>query len=224
MTASGGENAAELMRVHERTPARFREALGVSTRRFGECEIAVKNTPQPAEVPELGLASSTILAHDDEWQTLSQIPGEPLMTKLIVLWLGLAIIRPLDRPVRRSPIRVFADLKHTGALAGPLTSVAMAPNEFVIAAPLPARSPDRDRSREKFEPATSSWSGWVDCVSRRPKGAGELVVSIDSDIGRFLRLFRKSKSGWRRMAPSERPVMDGGTGRGRRCWKSAWAL
>ena len=116
---------------------------------------------------------------------------------IILLALGS---RPTDEPTQ--PIRVFADLKHTGTLAGPLTSSAMAPNDFVIAAPLPARIPDR-HLRENVEPAAQVLERLGRLRVEAPMGASELVVSVDGDSGRFLRLFRKAKSEWRRVTPSK---------------------
>ena len=128
------------------------------------------------------------------------------MTKLIVLWLGLAIIMAPGTPGSDAPhqsFRVFADLGHTGTLTGPLTSSPTAPNEFGIAVPLPVRSTERDRSAEKFDAGDPLAERLGRLRVETTKGAGDLVVSIESDTRRSLRLYRKSDRRWRRMAPNE---------------------
>jgi hypothetical protein len=72
------------------------------------------------------------------------------MTSLITLgiWLGSFLIladESSPSPQPQPTFRVFADLKHTGILTGPLASSSRAPNEFGIAVPLPAVSGTRDR-------------------------------------------------------------------------------
>ena len=78
------------------------------------------------------------------------------MTSLIPLgiWLGCLLTLADESPVSRQPqpiIRIFADLKHTGILTGPLASSAPAPNEFGIAVPLPPVSGTRDRWPDRLD-------------------------------------------------------------------------
>ena len=120
------------------------------------------------------------------------------MIHLVPLSLGLIVLlamgsRPDDEPTQ--PLRVFADLDHTGKLSGPLTSRALNPDEFAIAVPLPGRSTDR-RVRENVERLGRLRLEAV-------KGAGELVLSADATTSRHLRLFRRGKSEWRRVAPGK---------------------
>jgi hypothetical protein len=90
-------------------------------------------------------------------RTLAYDCGTPLVPSFILLWIGLvsSLIMADESPTSRRPpqsFRIFADLKHTGILTGPLTS-SPAPNEFGITVPLPAVSASRDRWPEKLDAA-----------------------------------------------------------------------
>ena len=68
------------------------------------------------------------------------------MFHLVPLSLGLIVLVALESPGSEEPtpaIRVFADLKHSGRLAGPIESAAMGADDFAIAVPLPGRVADR---------------------------------------------------------------------------------
>ena len=68
------------------------------------------------------------------------------------IWLVCSLVAADESVPARQPqpsVRVFADLKHTGILAGPLSSPA--PDEFGIAVPIPAVSGGRDRLPEMLD-------------------------------------------------------------------------
>ena len=112
----------------------------------------------------------------------------------------------MNRPPARPPqptFRVFADVKHTGILTGPLTSSSLAPNEFGIAVPLPAVSAGRDRWPEKLDADDQIVERLGRLRVETTQAAGDVVVSLESDSRRCLRLFRNGVGGWRRQAPSE---------------------
>ncbi len=130
------------------------------------------------------------------------------MTSLISLWvwLGFSLVitdesPPSGRPVQA--IRVFADLEHKGILTGPLMSSTPAPSEFAIAAPLPAVSGGRDRWPERLDADDPVAERLGRLRVETTQAAGDVVVSIESDSRRCLRLFRNAAGGWRRQAPSE---------------------
>jgi protein-arginine deiminase len=123
------------------------------------------------------------------------------MTSLIVLgiWLGFSLIMADPSPPSQQPqpaFRIFADLAHTGILTGPLTSSSLTPNDFGIAVPLPTRS--SGRWPEKLDAGDQL----VDRLGRlrveTTPDAGDVVISIESDSRRCLRLFRNGAGGWRR--------------------------
>jgi Protein-arginine deiminase (PAD) len=127
-----------------------------------------------------------------------------LISRLI--WLGLSLItadEPAPSPQPQQILRVFADLKHTGILTGPLTSSSPGENEFGIAVPLPAVNNGRDRWPEKLDAADQVVKRLGRFRVETTQAAGNVVVSIESDSRRCLRLFRNTASGWRRQAPSE---------------------
>jgi hypothetical protein len=69
------------------------------------------------------------------------------------IWLGFSLIMADESAPSLQPqqtLRVFADLKHTGILTGPLTSSSPAQNDFGIAVLLPAVNTGRDRWPEKL--------------------------------------------------------------------------
>ena len=122
------------------------------------------------------------------------------------IWLGLFIIRASESPPSRQSsqtLRVFADLKHTGTLTGPLPPSSPGPNDFGIAVPLPARSSGRDRWPEKLDTGDPLIERLGRLRVETTKGATDVVVSIESDNRRCLRLFRNADDGWRRLAPGE---------------------
>ena len=104
----------------------------------------------------------------------------------------------------RQTFRVFADLKHTGILTGPLTLSSPAPNEFGIAVPLPARTSGRDRWPEKIDADDPLVERLGRLRVEAIHAAGDIVVSVDSDTRRCLRLFRNDVGGWRRQALKRR--------------------
>ena len=129
------------------------------------------------------------------------------MTSVIAhwIWLGLCLITADESAPSLQPqqtLRVFADLKHTGILTGPLTS-SPAENEFGIAVPLPAVNTGRDRWPEKLDAADQVVKRLGRFRVETTQAAGNVVVSIESDSRRCLRLFRNTAGGWRRQAPSE---------------------
>ena len=130
------------------------------------------------------------------------------MTSLISLriWLGFSLVlayeSPPSQPTQQT-FRVFADLNHTGILTGPLTPSSPAPSEFGIAVPLPARSAGRDRWPEKLEADDQMVERLGRLRVETTQAGGDVVVSIESDNRRCLRLFRNAAGAWRRQAPSE---------------------
>lgn len=130
------------------------------------------------------------------------------MTSLISLWIGLGfslILADESLPPGQpeQTFRVFADLKHTGILTGPLTSSSPAPNEFGIAVPLPAVSGSRDRWPEKLAADDPRVERLGRLRIETTQAAGDVVVSVTSDSHHSLRPFRKDVGGWRRQAPSD---------------------
>ena len=114
------------------------------------------------------------------------------MIHLVSISLGLIVFgalepRSFEEPAQ--PLRVFADIRHTGRLTGPIQSGAMGADDFAIAVPLPGRVADRHLT-DKGESGVqvSERLGRVRIEAAR--GATELVVSVDGDSVRFVRLFR----------------------------------
>ena len=100
-------------------------------------------------------------------------------------------------------VLVFADLKHTGILTGPLSSSPEAPDEFGIAVPLPARYAGRDRWPDKLEDDDHLVERLGRLRIETTQDAGEVVVSIEAESRRSLRLFRNGPGGWRRQTPGD---------------------
>ncbi len=124
------------------------------------------------------------------------------MTSLTPLWLGLAVILTSESPRSDEPrqsLRVFADLTHTGTFSGPLTPSPRAPNEFGIAVPLPTRSADRLPKKVDAGDHVADRLGRLRLETTTEAGA--VVVSIESPSRRWLRLYRKTEGGWRRLTP-----------------------
>jgi len=122
------------------------------------------------------------------------------------IWLGFFFILAYESPPSQQfqqSLRIFADLKHTGILTGPLTSSPPAPNEFGIAVPIPARSAGRDRWPEKLDTDDPVVERLGRLRVETSQAAGDVVVSIESDSRRCLRLFRNAAGGWRRQPSSE---------------------
>ena len=74
--------------------------------------------------------------------------GEPLLSCVIPLLLGLLIVQANDAPPaeRTGPaFQVFADIDHKGKLSGPLKVSPEAGKDFVVVAALPTRGADRER-------------------------------------------------------------------------------
>ncbi len=125
------------------------------------------------------------------------------MIHLVSISLGLIVFwalepRSFEEPAQ--PLRVFADIRHTGRLTGPIQPGAMGADDFAIAVPLPGRVADRHLT-DKGESGVqvSERLGRVRIEAAR--GATELVVSVDGDSVRFVRLFRRAKGEWRRLPP-----------------------
>jgi protein-arginine deiminase len=130
------------------------------------------------------------------------------MTPLLSLgiWLGISLIMAEETPPSQQPqqsFRIFADLKHTGTLTGPLTASSPSPDEFGIAVPLPGRSTGRDRWPEKLNAEDQVVERLGRVRVETTPAAGDLVVSIESDSRRCLRLFRKAGGEWRRQSPNK---------------------
>ena len=128
------------------------------------------------------------------------------MSSLIALGLGLTISVATGSPPTEQPrpaFQVFADLQHNGTLTGPLTSTWKAGKDFCIVAPLPTRSADRGLLREKADAGEQIVRRLGRLRVKTTKGDGDVDVSIESENRRCLRLFRKSESEWRRVAPRE---------------------
>jgi hypothetical protein len=128
------------------------------------------------------------------------------LSYVIPLWLGLLIIPATDSPQAeraRPAFQVFADFDHTGKLSGPLNWSPQAGKDFVIVAPLPARGADRGLVLERAEADETLLKRLGRLRVETTKGGGDVDVSIESENRRWLRLFRKSDDGWRRVAPSE---------------------
>ena len=124
----------------------------------------------------------------------------------VPIWLGLSVISAFEAPPSEQPqqtFRVFADVTHSGTLNGPLSSAVPAANEFGIAAPLPSGSAGRKRWPEKLEADDPVVERLGRLRIETTPAAGDVVVSIESDSRRCLRLFRKGAGGWRRLAPGE---------------------
>ncbi len=148
------------------------------------------------------------------------------MTSLISLrvWLGFAVLMASESPSSRKPepgLRIFADLKHTGNLGGPLTSSPPAPDEFGIAVPL-ARGAGRDRWPERLDANNRIVQRLGRLRVEMTPPAADVVVSIESDHRRSLRLFRNVDGGWRRQASREDHTWTLAPGR-MGCWNWAWA-
>ena len=134
--------------------------------------------------------------------------GQPFMKSLIVvgIWLALRLFAADELVPARRPthsVRVFADLKHSGILTGPVGSSALAPGEFGIAAPLQAVSGGRDRWPEKLDTDDQAAERLGRLRVEATQTADEVVVSIDSETHRYLRLYRKDAGAWRRQAASD---------------------
>jgi protein-arginine deiminase len=124
----------------------------------------------------------------------------------IGIWLGFSLIMAAESPPSQRPepsFRVFADLKHTGMLTGPLTSSSQAPNDFGIAVPIPARSGHRDRWPDKLDAGDRMVERLGRVRVETAKAVDDVVVSFESDSRRCLRVFQNVDNGWRRLAPSE---------------------
>ncbi len=149
------------------------------------------------------------------------------MTSLIPLkiWLGISVIAAFEAPPSPQPqptFRIFADLKHTGILAGPLTLTALDPSEFGIVVPLPSGSASRDRWLEKFDVNDPVATRLGQLRIETTAGAGNVVVSIESDSRRCLRLFRKGGTYGGGCRPAR--IVHGPWHRERTgWWKWAWA-
>lgn len=102
--------------------------------------------------------------------------GKPPMTPLISawIWLGFTLGTAEEPTPSRRPqpaFQIYADVKHTGILAGPLTTSSLAPNEFGVAVPLPAVSDGRDRWPEKLDADDQlvEHSGECELRQRKPR-------------------------------------------------------
>ena len=142
------------------------------------------------------------------------------MTSFVSLWiwLGLSLVAADDRPSPRQPqpiFRVFADLNHTGILSGPLASGSPTANEFGIVVPLPAAGGGRDRWPEKLDADDPIVKRLGRLRVEATPAAGDIVVSIESESRRSLRLFRNDAGGWRRQAANEDHGMDTDAGQRR---------
>ena len=141
-------------------------------------------------------------------KTFADDRGKPIMTSFMSLWvwLGLSFISADDLPSPRQPqptFRVIADLKHTGILSEPLASRSANLNEFGIAVPLPAAGGGRDRWPEKLDVDDPNVKRLGRLRVEATPAAGDIVISIQSDSRRSLRLFRNDADGWRRQSASE---------------------
>ena len=122
------------------------------------------------------------------------------------VWLGFCLVMTDESTPSRRPeqtFRVFADVKHSGILTGPLKSSLPAPNEFGIAVPLPAVSNSRDRWPEKLDTDDPRVERLGRLRIETTQAAGDVVVSVESNNRRCLRLYLNGIGGWRRQAPSE---------------------
>ena len=79
----------------------------------------------------------------------------------------------------------------------------LAPNEFGIAVPLPARILDRSRLPENLAPGDHIVEKLGRLRVEITRGEGDLVVSIESESSRQLRLFQRANGEWRRLATSK---------------------
>jgi Protein-arginine deiminase (PAD) len=119
-------------------------------------------------------------------------------------WLPiLAAVAVAAGPTQPAAINVFADLRHTGTLSGPLPASPTDANEFGIAVPLPASYADRD-------PLPARIGGGEDFGERLGRlrietkpGAPGPLISISCENDGCLRLFQKVDRVWRRVAPNE---------------------
>ena len=111
------------------------------------------------------------------------------MTSLISLrvWLGLCLISAYESPPGQQPlqtVRVFADLKHTGILEGPLASSSQAPNDFGIAVPIPSGSAGRERWPDKLDADDPMVERLGRLRVEATEVAGDVVVSIEEFAAR----------------------------------------
>ncbi len=128
------------------------------------------------------------------------------MARVIPLGMSLIVIfavepRAADEPPRS--LRVLADWNHTGNLIEPRKFSVLAPNEFGIAVPLPARILDRTRLPEKLAPGDHVVEKLGRLRVELTRGTGDLVVSIEGESSRQLRLFQRANGEWRRLATSK---------------------
>src|SRR5262245_55916335 len=116
--------------------------------------------------------------------------------ELVALALTAPFVR-LDRIFTPAApaIRVFADLKHTGRLAGPVRG-AIADKEFGIAVPLPTALADAE-----LLPTSDAEGGEI--APRlgllRLEGSevrGDISISASGVGNEALRLYRKTTTGW----------------------------
>ena len=100
-------------------------------------------------------------------------------------------------------IRVFADLKHTGRLAGPVKVGELTVKDFGIAVPLPTNIadvdllPTKDAEGQDIAPRL----GLVRIETSEPRAS--IVVSAAGDGVTALRFYRRTRDGWRRAERNE---------------------
>jgi protein-arginine deiminase len=126
------------------------------------------------------------------------------MSSLIAFGLSLTISVATGSPPAEQPrqgLQVFADLEHNGTLTGPLTFTWKSGTDFCIVAPLPTRSADRGLLHVKADAGEQIIRRLGRLRIKTTEGNGDVDISIESENPRCLRLFRKSSSEWRRVAP-----------------------
>ena len=120
--------------------------------------------------------------------------------ELIAWALAVPFVRSARMGRIRAPqIRVFADLKHTGRLAGPVNTRAITDADFGIAVPLPTFAdgdllPIEDPAKQDI----ASRLGLMRIETSESRA--QIVVSVAGEGAGALRLYRKASDGWRRVS------------------------
>ena len=117
---------------------------------------------------------------------------------------ALALLAPFVRsakgiPFRAPPLRVFADLDHTGRLAGPVNPRTIRDVDFGIAVPLPTHIADSELlpARDTENQDIASRLGLLRIDSPDPQV--QISVSAAGEGSAALRLYRRAPEGWRRV-------------------------